>query len=265
VQGDRPHFSDDGGRDVDWGRTSEDHARWRPGYPASFFERLRGLGIGLPGQRVLDLATGTGALALPLAAAGCRVIGVDVSPEQVAAARRSASERGLDVELFAARAEETGLPAGAFDLVTASQCFGYFDPGRIWSELRRLLAPGGRLVTCHLCWLPERDAIARRSEELVLRFVPEGTGAGSPGSVPERPRWLPDDWEVDGRFGYEEALPFTRASWRGRFRACRPTGASMPPEELLRFDAEHAALLETTAPESFEVLHGIDAHVQRPR
>lgn len=99
-----------------------------PELPPSFFERLRGLGVGLPGQRVLDLATGTGALALPLAAGGVRVTGIDLAGEQVAAARELAKERDLSLELFTARAEATGLPDGGFDLVTASQCFGDFDP-----------------------------------------------------------------------------------------------------------------------------------------
>ena len=264
MSGLEPHFSDDGGRGIDWGRTSEDYAVWRPGYPDSFFERLLALGVGLPGQRVLDLATGTGAIALPLAAAGCRVTGVDIAGEQVEAARELAGERGLELELFASKAEETGLPGGAFDVVTASQCFGYFEPEVIWPELRRLLAAGGRLMTCHLCWLSGRSEIARRSEELVLEFVPDWTGCGYSGVVPERPRWLPEDWEVEVRVDYVEDIPFTRESWRGRFRACRPTGASMSPEQLARFDAAHAALLEEIAPESFTIPHGIDAHLQRP-
>lgn len=264
MSGVQPHFSDDGGRGIDWGRTAQDYAEWRPGYPPSFFERLRDLGVGLPGQRVLDLATGTGALALPFAAAGCRVTGIDFAEAQVDAARGLAREAGLDIDFFTARAEETGLPDASVDIVTASQCFGYFDPELIWSELRRLLAPEGRLVTSHLCWLPGSSEIARRSEDLVLEFVPDWTGRGYRGDVPERPRWLPDDWEVEARFDSVEDLVFTRESWRGRFRACRPTGASMGSDELARFDASHAALLEEIAPESFSIPHSIDAHLQWP-
>jgi len=264
LSGVEPHFTDDGGRSIDWGRTSQDYADWRPGYPASFFERLRGLGVGLPGQRVLDLATGTGAIALTLAAAGCSVTGVDIATEQVEAARGLAGERGLEAQFFTARAEETGLPDESFDVITASQCFGYFDPEVIWNELRRLLAPGGRLVSSHLCWLAGRSEIARRSEELVLDFVPDWTGGNYQGQVPERPRWLPADWEVEARLDYVEDITYTRESWCGRFRACRPTGASMPVDELARFDAAHAALLQEIAPESFSIPHSIDAHLQRP-
>lgn len=50
----------DGGRLIDWGRTSADYAEHRPGPPARLFDMLAALGIGTPGQRVLDLGTGTG-------------------------------------------------------------------------------------------------------------------------------------------------------------------------------------------------------------
>jgi cyclopropane fatty-acyl-phospholipid synthase-like methyltransferase len=50
-----------------------------------------------PGRRVLDVPCGDGRLALELASRGCRVTGVDISPDFLAAARASARERGLDV------------------------------------------------------------------------------------------------------------------------------------------------------------------------
>jgi hypothetical protein len=59
-------------------------------------------------------------------------------------------------------------------------------------------------------------------------------------------------------------LPFTRASWRGRFRACRGVGASMADDEVAAFDAEHARLLEQSVPAQFTVLHRIDCHIFRP-
>ena len=55
--------SHDPGRAIDWSKTSSDYAEFRPGYPRSFYERIEVLGIGKPGQRILDLGTGTGVLA----------------------------------------------------------------------------------------------------------------------------------------------------------------------------------------------------------
>ena len=73
----------DGGRPIDWGRTSSDYAAHRPGPPPSYYERLAALGVGTPGQRLLDLATGTGLVARSFAARGCHVAGCDIAPEQV--------------------------------------------------------------------------------------------------------------------------------------------------------------------------------------
>ncbi len=53
----------DHGRAFDWGRTSRDYATHRPGPPPSCYDMLARLGVGLAGQRVLDLGTGTGVLA----------------------------------------------------------------------------------------------------------------------------------------------------------------------------------------------------------
>ena len=68
----------DDGHAFDWGKTSNDYAVYRPGYPASFYTVLQALGIGIPGQNILDLGTGTGVLARPCAQQGAHVIGIDI-------------------------------------------------------------------------------------------------------------------------------------------------------------------------------------------
>jgi hypothetical protein len=59
----------------------------------------------------------------------------------------------------------------------------------------------------------------------------------------------------------EEPLEFTREAWQGRIRACRGIGASLSPEDVERFDADHRKLLEATAPDAFSVLHQMTIHV----
>jgi ubiquinone/menaquinone biosynthesis C-methylase UbiE len=143
-------------------------ARRRPGPPASFFERLRMLGAGLPGQRILDLATGTGALARQFAKRGAVVTGIDVAPEQIDAAASLARAEGLNLRFAVAPAERTGLPDASFDAITANQCWLYFDLERTIAEVRRLLAGDGVLVVSLFNWLPLVDPLARASEELCL-------------------------------------------------------------------------------------------------
>ena len=254
----------DPGRSIDWGRTSSDYAEFRPGPPASFYARLRELGVGIKGQRVLDLGTGTGVLAREFALAGCRAAGVDISAEQIEAARALAREERLAVEFQVAPAEDTGLPAASFDVVTANQCWLYFDRDRAVAEVKRLLVPNGVLVVSHFTYLPRLDPIARQTEEIVLRFNPQWTAADWSGDIPEVPRWVRGDFTLAGSFVYDEAIPFTRESWRGRMRACRGVGAALPPAEVERFDQEHAAMLSASVPQRFNVLHRLNAHMLRP-
>jgi 2-polyprenyl-3-methyl-5-hydroxy-6-metoxy-1,4-benzoquinol methylase len=73
----------DPGMSIDWGKTSLDYAKYRPGPPPSFYEKLKAYGIGTSGQSILDLATGTGVLARQFAKQGCEVVGSDISAEQI--------------------------------------------------------------------------------------------------------------------------------------------------------------------------------------
>jgi len=255
----------DGGRAADWGRTSADYAVHRPGPPASFFHRLSALGVGLSGQRILDLGTGTGLLARQFARQGCQVTGIDIAEGQIEAARQLAREEGLNVSFAVAPAEETAQPSGAFDAVTASQCWLYFDAPRAIAEVRRLLAPGGVLVTSHFSWLPRLDPIARRSEELVLHFNADWGGADWAGLIPPMPRWAEADFNLTGMFWYDEDVPFTAEAWRGRIRACRGIGATLDEATVSRFDEAHAALLAEIAGPAFAIRHRIDAHILQPK
>lgn len=254
----------DPGVQIDWGRTSADYGRYRPGYPESFWTRLAALGVGRSGERVVDLGTGTGVLARRFAARGAKVVGVDVSIPQIEEARRLAAAESLDVEFRVASAEETGLPDRSSDLVTASQSWLYFDKPRVIPEVKRLLAPGGRLLTCHFSWLPRLDTVARQTEKLVLAHNPRWTAADWAGVVPAVPGWAAGEFELCAMFWYDEAIPFTRAAWRGRIRACRGVGAALSPEAVERFDRELEEILTRIAPAQFDVLHRIDAHLWVP-
>lgn len=98
-----------------------------------------------PGERVLDLAAGTGASTEELARSGARVVGADLSTGMLAAGRRSRP----GVSLLAGDALALPFADGAFDAVTVS--FGLrnvADVDAALRELARVTRPGGRLVVC---------------------------------------------------------------------------------------------------------------------
>jgi SAM-dependent methyltransferase len=107
-----------------------------------------------PGDDVLDVACGTGNVALRAAEAGARVVGLDLTPELFATGRRLAGEAGVEVEWVEGDAEALPFADESFDVVVST--FGcMFAPRHelAASEIGRVLRPGGRLGICS--WTPE--------------------------------------------------------------------------------------------------------------
>jgi|SRR3954447_21156790 SAM-dependent methyltransferase len=108
----------------------------------------------VPGERVLDVACGTGNAALAAAAAGARVTGLDSAPRLVEVARQRAGEAGADAEFVVGDALDLPFDDGTFDAVVS--VFGVIfapDAERAVGEMRRVLAPGGRIVLS--AWQPD--------------------------------------------------------------------------------------------------------------
>jgi SAM-dependent methyltransferase len=106
-----------------------------------------------PGEDVLDVATGTGNVALRAAAAGARVVGLDLTPELFVAARRRAAEQGVAVEWVEGDAEELPFADGSFDHVLS--VFGVqFAPRHevAAAEMARVCRPGGNVGLVN--WTP---------------------------------------------------------------------------------------------------------------
>jgi SAM-dependent methyltransferase len=138
-------------------RLAADYRR-RPGYPDALVARLLALAGG-PGARIADLGAGTGQLAIPLARASARVHAVEPARAMLDVLAEEA--RGLPLTAVHAAAEETGLAAGAFDLVLLADALQWVDPEGAGREIARLLAPGGALavVVPRLAPTPFLDAL----------------------------------------------------------------------------------------------------------
>jgi SAM-dependent methyltransferase len=103
---------------------------------------------------VLDVACGAGNATIPAAKTGATATGLDLTPELLEAARRIASEQGLEIEWIEGDAEQLPFGDGSFDAVTSVfGCMFAPDHRAAAAELARVLKPGGRLAVA--AWTPE--------------------------------------------------------------------------------------------------------------
>lgn len=244
----------DNGKAFDWGKVSDAYAKYRDIYPDIFYRKIAERGLCIKGQNVLDLGTGTGVLPRNMYKYGAKWSGIDISPEQIEQAKRLAKENDMDISFQTVSAEEMHFPDETFDVLTACQCFWYFDHKKVAPEFHRILKKDGRLVILYMSWLPYEDPIAGKSEELVIKYSPNWTGAGETRHPIHVKDIMFDYFEMEEHEEYDVMVPFTKESWHGRMFACRGVGASLSPDELAKWDAEHRKLL-SAYPDEFEVLH----------
>ncbi|MBR6384410.1 MAG: class I SAM-dependent methyltransferase [Lachnospiraceae bacterium] len=244
----------DEGKAFDWGKTSEYYAKYRDIYPDVFYQKVADRGFCVSGQRVLDLGTGTGVLPRNMYKYGAEWTGIDISPEQISQAKRLALEAGMDIDFKAVSAEKMDFSSESFDVLTACQCFWYFDHAKVAPEFSRILKNEGRVVILYMAWLPFEDEIAGRSEELICKYNPSWSGGGETRHPIYIPDVMYDYFEMVDREEYDVKVAFTRESWHGRIFASRGIGASLSPEDLASWDKEHRAFL-ANVPDEFEVLH----------
>ena len=241
---------------LNWNNAAQDYGTYRPGYPEDYFSLLQLFGIGHQGQQILDIGSGTGALAIPFARQGAQVTAVDLSPGQIAEAREKAAAQALDIRFIVSGAEEAPVESDRFHAVTASMCWGYFHPQRIVEQVKRVLLPDGLLLISSIVW-QENDEVTRRSNALLAKYNKRFSRRYDERDTAAEPEWSHAGFRLKTYHQYPTQLPFTRFSWRGRMRATKFIGAALPREQVDAFDRELAEALESVAPERFEVAHTI--------
>ena len=204
------------------------------------------------GDKVLDVACGTGNLAIPAARAGARVTGIDIAPNLIAQARLEARSAGCLVSFEVGDAESLPYMDGQFDaIVTMFGAMFAYRPQRVVGELLRVARSGGLVAMAN--WTPE--GFVGQMLRAHAAVVPP------PAGVPSPLEWGKED-VVRGRLGgavsslvcsrrtLELRFPFPPAAVTEVFatsygptvtslRAADPAGASRLREELTRLFREY--------------------------
>lgn len=153
------------------------------------------------GQEILDVAAGTGNVAVLAAEEGAMVVASDITPEMVEQGSARSAEEGVDIEWVEADAEALPFGDASFDCVTS--CFGAMfapRPDVVSSELFRVVRPGGTVGMAN--WAP--DGYFGRASALSQRYQP------LPEGVP-RPTGWGDEEVVRARFeGLAGSVELTR-------------------------------------------------------
>ena len=147
----------------------DDYVRYRPGYPKTVIDVLRGECGLRPESLVADVAFGTGLFTRLLLENGNRVIGVEPN----AGMRRAGEEYLAAFPNFTSvngTAEATKLSDHSLDFVTAAQAAHWFDRDKSLAEFRRILKPGGFLVLLWNDRLVDTPGFNQDYEQLVLRY-----------------------------------------------------------------------------------------------
>jgi SAM-dependent methyltransferase len=121
------------------------------------------------GQRLLDVACGTGVVAVTAARRGAKVSGLDLTPPLLERARQNADIAGVDVEFIEGDAEALPYPDSSFDVVLSQ--FGHMfapRPAVALQEMLRVLKAGGRIAFS--TWPPEH--FTGRMFSFIARYLP---------------------------------------------------------------------------------------------
>jgi ubiquinone/menaquinone biosynthesis C-methylase UbiE len=192
-------------------------------YPGFLMDQLKLVGIGLPGQLVLDLGTGTGSFARLLARQNCSVTGIDANDALIEKAREIANREGLTVNYQCGLAESNGMETASYDVVTAAQCWHWFPSLTVASEVRRVLRPMGHIAIVHFDPVPIPGNLFETTERILDQFhsdlKPWRTLGGSVGIYRD---WLRDlqvaGFENIRSMSMDHDVSYERNQWEDRLR-----------------------------------------------
>lgn len=231
---------------TNFGAAAKDYAKYRAGFPRSLFDRLAALGLCRAGSTVVDLGTGTGTLARGFAVCGATVTGIDPDDRLTREAVALDQAANVTIEYQRGTAEHVPVCDSFADIVSAGQCWHWFDGVAAAREISRILKADGHVIVAHLDWLPFPGNVVEATERLIQQFNSDWDGGGGDGFHPESvPALYAAGFRRFESFSYDVEIEYSPQAWRGRIRASAGIGATLADDKISEFDFELAQLLKT--------------------
>lgn len=139
------------------------YAKYRAGYPESMLDDIIATAEATGDGMLLDLACGTGQVAIPMARRFAEVWAVDQEPDMIRVGAEEAARAGVDIRWTASKAEDLGVGPGHLEMITIANAFHRLDRPLIAQQARRWLRPGGSLVIMGSGYLPDDPRPAWRT------------------------------------------------------------------------------------------------------
>jgi len=157
-------------------RFNPERVRFVRDHVAAHFGRDPATARVLDGLSLLDIGTGGGLVAEPMARLGATVTGIDPAEKNIGTARAHAAQMGLDVTYRTATAEALAAEGARFDVVLALEVVEHVaDLGTFLDAAAALVAPGGAFVAATLNRTLRSYLMAIIGAEYVMRWLPVGT------------------------------------------------------------------------------------------
>jgi ubiquinone/menaquinone biosynthesis C-methylase UbiE len=209
-------------RQIDFGQVATSYARSGEDIPASLMDSLFIRSIFFDGKTVADIGSGSGGLTRKMAMRKANVVGVEPSKELLVQANALNRLKNYTIPYRQGTAEDTGLEASKYDIVTVMRAWHEFDRPKALKEIKRILKEKGTLIVIDTRFLPGSDVV-EMTFNVLAKYLDGGLkSSGSKVEFKQRINGFPvewfDEWEKNGfdlRDFYKLKYPviFTKQEW----------------------------------------------------
>jgi 2-polyprenyl-3-methyl-5-hydroxy-6-metoxy-1,4-benzoquinol methylase len=247
-------------RQIEFGQVATSYAQVREDIPASLMDSLYNRGIFFDGKNIADIGCRVGALTRKMAMRKANVVGVEQSTELLERANALNRQKNYTIPYRQGTAEETGLEASKYDIVTVMRAWHQFDHQKALKEIKRILKTKGLLLVIDSMVLTGFDTVDK-TFQVLSNYVKIDTTSRIQQTINGFPvEWF-DEWQKHGFemidfYKLTYSVDITKEEWINGVESF-----GLTEEELDKFREELVAIFPTE--ETLEIPHACNVCILR--